>query len=54
MVSVRTTNQLTFEFILMYELILWSFIQLTTKGGMNSYMYMNSYDGRAYNQSTDI
>ena len=54
MVSVRTTNQLTFEFTLMYELILWSFIQLTTKGGMNSFMYMNSYDGRAYNQSTDI
>ena len=53
-VSVHTANQLTFEFILIYELILWSFIQLTTKGGRNSYMYMNSYDGRAYNQSMDI
>ncbi len=54
MVSVHTTNPQTFEFILMYELILWSFIQLTNKGRMNSYMYMNSYDGRSYNQSVDI
>ncbi len=54
MVSVRTTNQRTFEFILMYDLKLWLFIQPTNKGHMNSYMYMNSYDGHAYNHSTDI
>ena len=51
---VRKTYQWTYEFILMYEFILWPFIQPTNKGRMNSYMYMNSYDGHSYNLSTDI
>ncbi len=54
MIAVRPTYKRTFEFILKYELILWPFIQPTNKGRMNSYMCMNSYDGRSYNLSTDI
>ncbi len=54
MIAIRPTYQRTFEFILKYELILRPFIQPTNKERMNSYMYMNSYDGRSYNLSTDI
>ncbi len=54
MMVVRITYHWTFEFIFMYELILWPFIQPTNKAHTNSYMYINSYDGRSYNLSTDV
>ena len=54
MIAVRTTLQRTFEFLLMYELILWTLIQPTNNGHVNSYLDMNSYNSRLSNLSTDI